>query len=57
MADGIVLNNGTGGKELETTQLANGRQVQALEVVTIDEDGLAIPISADNPLPCVLITE
>lgn len=58
MSDGIPLNPGSGGKTLETTELANGRQVQTLQVVTIVEGeggAEAHAISEDNPLPITII--
>lgn len=55
MSDGITLNVGTGGKEIETKQLANGRHVQILELVTNIEDGESRPVSTVNPLSCTLI--
>lgn len=58
MSDGIPLNPGSGGKTLETTELANGRQVQTLQVVLIveGESGpIARAVSEDHPLPITIV--
>lgn len=53
--DGITLNPGSGGKTVDTVELDNGRQVEHVQLATVSEDGIATPISPDNPLPIQLV--
>src|SRR5215207_1259931 len=55
MADGVPLNPGTGGKVIDSVELNNGRQVEHVQLATVSEDGIATPISPDNPLPIQIV--